>query len=79
MIKINFLVAKEDLERTQIDVHDDGRNDYKSFETAAEQGEIPSKAPATDVNVFYGKVSIFKIAALVTFTGGLFIRLYVGV
>nr|XP_034314227.1 multidrug and toxin extrusion protein 1-like isoform X1 [Crassostrea gigas] len=71
-------VAKEDLERTQIDVHDDGRNDYKSFETAAEQGEIPSKAPATDVNVFYGKVSIL-IAALVTFTGGLFIRLYVGV
>lgn len=68
----------EDLERTQIDVHDDGRNDYKSFETAAEQGEIPSKAPATDVNVFYGKVSIL-IAALVTFTGGLFIRLYVDV
>lgn len=78
MIKISFLVAKEDLERTQIDIHDDGRNDYKSFETAAEQGEIPSKAPATDVNVFYGKVSIL-IAALVTFAGGLFIRLYVDV
>lgn len=77
MIKISFLVAKEDLERTQIDVHDDGRNDYKSFETAVEQGEIPSKAPATNVNVFYGKVIL--IAALVTFTGGLFIRLYVAV
>lgn len=71
-------VAKEDLERTQIDVHDEGRNDYKSFETAAEQGEIPSKTQATNVNVFYGKVSIL-IAALVTFTGGLFIRLYVDV
>lgn len=49
LIKISFLVANEDVERTQMDVHDDGRKDYKSFKTAAEHGEISSKAPATNI------------------------------
>lgn len=71
-------VANEDVERTQMDVHNDGGKDYQSFKTAAEHGEISSKAPATNVTVLYSKVSIL-IVALITFASGLFIRLHVDV
>lgn len=71
-------MANEDVERTQMDVHNDGGKDYQSFKTAAEHGEISSKAPATNINVVYSKGSIL-IVALITFAGGLFIRLHVDV